>query len=29
MWRNGMCDLKDHDCKTRMEIKQRRERVIK
>jgi hypothetical protein len=25
LWRNGMCGLKDHDCKARMEARQGRE----
>jgi hypothetical protein len=29
LWRNGMCGLKDHDCKARMEARQGRERVIR
>jgi hypothetical protein len=29
LWRNGMCGLKDHDCKARMEIRQGREKVTR
>jgi hypothetical protein len=25
LWRNGMCGLKDHDCRARMEARQGRE----
>jgi hypothetical protein len=29
LWRNGMCGLKDHDCKARIEIRQGREGAIR
>jgi hypothetical protein len=29
LWRNGMCGLKDHDCKARMKARQGRERATR